>query len=70
MAARLMALVLLAFPALAWACPYCALRPETHRVLYSIGAMVLLPWLVGGTAIVIIRRIERLDQDSKDNPHE
>lgn len=66
MLARIGALVLLACPALAWACPYCALRPETHRYLYVLGAMILLPWLLGGTTIAIIRR---LDQDEDSNTH-
>jgi hypothetical protein len=60
MRVRLLALAVMLAPALAWACPYCSLKPETHRVLYALGAMIFLPWVVGATAIAIIRR---LDQD-------
>jgi len=68
---RLRALVLTAVltPAWALACPYCAARADsTHRTVYFIAAMCLLPLVVGGAAVAIIRRLDATsDATSEDD---
>lgn len=51
--------VALAVPGVASACAACAARPdEGHRTIYFIAAMCLLPLLVGGVALAVIRRLD------------
>jgi RsiW-degrading membrane proteinase PrsW (M82 family) len=64
--ASALALVLALLPAAAFACPYCAARADTtHRTLFFIAAMCLLPFVVGGVALAVIRK---MDSDSDSEP--
>jgi len=46
-------------PGMVLACPYCAARADTsHRTVYFIAAMCLLPLGVGGGAVALIRRLD------------
>ena len=55
----LLALAFGLLPAAAFACSYCAARTDdTQRTLLFIGTMCLLPLVVGGAALAIIRRMD------------
>jgi len=53
-------------PGVALACPYCAARTDpTHRTLFFIATMCLLPFVVAGAVLAVIRKLDRkLDSDA------
>jgi hypothetical protein len=57
-------------PSVALACPYCAARTDpTHRTLFFIATMCLLPFVVAGAALAVIRRLDR-KPDPDEGPDE
>lgn len=66
----LAASALLLAPGMASACASCAARPdEGHRTVYFIAAMCLLPLVVGGVALAIIRNLDS-DGEQRAPSHE
>ena len=44
-------------PVDAWACPYCAVRQDAGNTgVVLLGAMILLPFLIVGTVVPVLRR--------------
>lgn len=44
-------------PVDAWACPYCAVREDAGASgVVLLGAMILLPFLIVGTVVPVLRR--------------
>jgi hypothetical protein len=56
----LVLLAVLAWPALALACPTCATREGPGAaVLLAVGAMIACPFVIAAVTIRVVRRLER-----------
>ena len=63
----LLALLIVCAPAAAFACPYCAMQDNGNKYskVILLGAMILFPFAVSGVVYQVLRRSDRIEDESR-----